>query len=126
MKSEIKYDFGKLNLFDSNNQYIYFASLDENIKFNVKEENDVKLIKNNKLYSIKVNIPPKTKDEIENFKKEGYIDLYFNKSIERSIHYNITFRTETISINLICDKYKMKQEDKSSLVLCSSTPLINI
>ena len=36
--------------------------------------------------------------------------LYFNKSIERSIHYNITFRTETISINLICDKYKMKQD----------------
>ena len=46
---ELIYDFGTLNLFDSEYHYMYLASLDDNIKFCAKEEDDAKLIKKNEL-----------------------------------------------------------------------------
>ena len=117
---ELKYDFGTLNLYDSEYQYMYLASLDENIKFEIKKQNnDIKLIKKNKLYLLEVKIPAKTTEEIQDFKKEGYINLYSHNS-NKVVKYIISFRTETLKLNLICDEYKMKYEEKSNFSLCSS------
>ena len=59
---KIKYDLGTLNLRDPEFQNIYFASIEDNVQLEIMKANeDVKIIKRNKIFIIQVKIKQKKK-----------------------------------------------------------------
>ena len=119
---EIKYDLGTLNLNDSEYQNLYFTSFDENIKYTKLEaNNDVNIIKKNKLYLLKVKIKEKKEENIEKISTEGTIKFNFEEK-EKIIKYQINYQLEAMSIYLKCDKYKLKYIEKSTFLL--NTPIL--
>ena len=85
----------------------------------MKEEKDIELIKENQIYALKIKIPKKTIEKEEHFSKEGNIELSFNNSYKK-VKYNISFITEVIKMNLMCDAYKLRYEGNSTFILNSS------
>ena len=114
---EIIYDFGKLNLNDFQFQNVYFASFDENIKYEIiKKNDDVKIIQRNKLFIINVKIKDKKEEKIENIRTEGIVKLYLNEKY-KMINYKINYQLEAIKVYIKCDKYKLKYLGKTKFAL---------
>ena len=117
---EIKYNLGSLSLNDSDFQFVYFASLDNNIKFKIIQmEDGVNIIKRNKLHLLKVKIKEKRKEDLEQFETRAIIKLEYN-GVSKIVKYSINYQLEAMKIFLRCDKYKLKYIGKSTYLLNSS------
>ena len=118
---EIKYDIGICNLNDSEFQYIYIATLNNNINIHeLHKGNDVKIEKRNKIIIFKVKIKKKKEEKIEEVKTEGSFKFEIQENGKyKIINYQISYQLEPLKLYIKCDKYKLKYLGQSTFLLNS-------
>ena len=106
---------------DSEFQYIYIATLNNNINIHeLHKGNDVKIEKRNKIIIFKVKIKKKKEEKIEEVKTEGSFKFEIQENEKyKIINYQISYQLEPLKLYIKCDKYKLKYLGQSTFLLNS-------
>ena len=91
----------------------------------MQKENDVNIIKRNKINIFRVKLLKKKKETLEDVVTKGSIKFKINENgAYKIVRYQINYQLEPLKIYLKCDKYKLKYIGDSTFLL--SSPILFI